>query len=352
MSPREKHDRGPEEPSLYTGPVRIIFAGTPQVAVPTLQALLGSTHQVVAVVTRPPARSGRGRMLHPSPVATFSHDHGIPVIEASTLRASTVQGQAARAAIRDADADLGVVVAYGALIPQAVLEMPRAGWINLHFSDLPRWRGAAPVQWAILQGDTMTASSVFQLDAGLDTGPVLSRLPVPIGRETAGQLLDRMAHLGAAQVVEVVDALEAGTAHARPQDTGEADLRVTHARRLTPRDGLIDFRDSADATDRRIRAVTPDPGAWTTLPDGRRLKLGVVTLTTTSTADPGTVVISRDGVDVQCGSGAVRLGDVAPAGRGWMDAAAWARGARLGENTRLGAWSDPSGADADQEGRH
>jgi len=336
--------------------VRIIFAGTPEAAVPTLEALLVSSHQVVAAVTRPPARSGRGRTLHPSPVATVARDHGVPVIEASTFRASTAQGQAARAAVHDADADLGVVVAYGALLPQAVLDMPRSGWINLHFSDLPRWRGAAPVQWAILQGDAATASCVFRLEAGLDTGPVLSRLPVPIGHETSGQLLDRLAHLGARQVVEVVDALEAGTARARAQDTGDADHLVTHAPRLTPRDGFIGFEDPADATDRRIRAVTPNPGAWTTLPDGRRLKLGVVRPTTISSAAtedvrPGTVRVSRDAVDVRCGAGAVRLGDVAPAGRGWMDAAAWARGARLDQDARLGAGSGPGGTAADEEGR-
>lgn len=311
--------------------MRIIFAGTPHAAVPTLQELQDSPHEVAAVLTRPPARSGRGRTLHPSPVADLASRAGVPLIEASSLREEDV-----RQRIAHVHADLGVVVAYGAIIPAPVLEMPRLGWVNLHFSDLPRWRGAAPVQWAILSGDTVTASCVFQLEAGLDTGPVYSRQPVEVGRSTAGDLLERMSDLGAHQVLDVVDGLERGTAHATPQDAGPDGSRVTHARKLTSADGFVDFSETPEGLDRRIRATTPDPGAWTTLPDGRRLKLGAVTPTPTPTPGPGLLLVSRHGVEVGCVHGCVRLGQVAPAGKGWMDASAWSRGARLTADDRLG----------------
>lgn len=309
--------------------MRIIFAGTPQPAVPTLLALLASTHEVAAVLTRPPARRGRGRTLHPSEVAEVATSHGVPLIEASDLR-----GEDTRAALEAVHADLGVVVAYGALIPPAVLAMPRLGWVNLHFSDLPRWRGAAPVQWAVREGDARTASCVFQLEKGLDTGPVFSRLPVDIGHEDAGELLGRMAELGAHQVVDVVDALAAGTAHATPQ---VEDPDAPYARRLTTADGFTDFTLPASGVDRLIRSVTPDPGAWTTLVDGRRLRLGPVEATDTPTPGPGVVLVHRHGVEIGCGQGSVLLGQVAPAGRSWMAAADWARGARLGDGARLGA---------------
>ncbi len=309
--------------------MRIVFAGTPAPAVPTLQALLASEHEVVAVLTRPPARAGRGRALVPSPVAEAAREAGIEVIEASGFRDPEIRERVAALG-----ADLGVVVAYGALIPQEVLDMPAHGWINLHFSDLPRWRGAAPVQWATLSGDTATASSVFLLEKGLDTGPVYSRLPVEIGRETAGELLARMAELGAPQVLSVVDAIAAGDAVAVPQD--EDDPRMTKARQLSHEDGFVDFAETAAEVDRRIRAVDPNPGAWTLLPDGRRLKLGALE-PVEEDLPIGVVAATKKEVLVGCGSGAVRLGRVAPAGKGWMEAAAWARGARLPEGARLGA---------------
>lgn len=318
--------------------MRIIFAGTPRAAVPTLRTLLASPHEVAAVLTRPPARSGRGRTLHPSPVAEAATGAGVPLIEASSVRDEEV-----RERISGVGADLGVVVAYGAIIPPDVLTTPRLGWINLHFSDLPRWRGAAPVQWAILAGDTRTASSVFQLEEGLDTGPVFSRLDVDVDHDTAGELLARMADLGAHQVLEVVDALGAGTAHAVPQDLGPDASRLIHARKLVAADGFVDFHDTAEEVDRRIRATTPDPGAWTTTPDGRRLKMEAVTAIEGTTSGPGVVVATKNEVTVGCGSGAVRLGRVAPAGKGWMDAAAWARGARLDEGAQLGTGSADTG---------
>lgn len=323
-------------------PVRIIFAGTPEAAVPTLRALLASDHEVAAVLTRPPARAGRGREPRPSPVAVVAQDAGVALIEASSLRE-----EATRHAVSEVGADLGVVVAYGALVPREVLDMPRLGWVNLHFSDLPRWRGAAPVQWAILSGDAMTASCVFRLEEGLDTGPVLSRLPVRIGHETAGELLGRMSRLGAAQVVDVVDALGAGTAVAVAQDEGPGGSLVTYARRLGHEDGCVDFTEGAAAVDRRIRGTTPNPGAWTVLPDGRRLKLGAVEVTATPSPAPGLVRVGRRSVEVGCADTCVLLGRVAPAGRGWMDAPSWARGARLGEGARLGV---PAGTGSPDDG--
>lgn len=310
--------------------MRIVFAGTPAPAVPTLMRLIESSHDVVAVITRPPARGGRGRSLVSSPVAIAARDAEIPLIEASSLK-----GEDTIRRVTELNADLGVVVAYGALIPQALLDAPPHGWVNLHFSDLPRWRGAAPVQWSILSGDEQTASSVFQLEAGLDTGPVFSRVPVTIGHETAGELLEKMAELGAGQVIGVVDEIEAGTARAIAQD--EADPRASHARRLSHEDGFIDFTLSADEVDRRIRAVTPNPGAWTMLPDGKRMRLSTVEVCDDSqTLEAGSLRISKRSVDVGCSQGAVTLGRVAPAGRGWMDAAAWARGARLDDAARFG----------------
>ncbi|MCF2710188.1 MAG: methionyl-tRNA formyltransferase [Schaalia hyovaginalis] len=308
--------------------MRIVFAGTPAPAVPVLRGLIGSDHEVVAVLTRPPARKGRGRALSPSPVGELAAEAGLEVIEASNFKDAEIRDR-----VRRLGADLGVVVAYGALIPAEVLEMPAHGWINLHFSDLPQYRGAAPVQWAILRGETRTASSVFQLEAGLDSGPVFSRLPVDIGHETAGQLLDRMAELGVGQVLEVVDAIEAGSAVAVPQDEGEGLIR---ARRLSVQDGFIDFLSSAAEVDRRIRALSPNPGAWTVLPDGKRLKLGAVTVSDEDGPEPGIVEAAKRCVRVGCGIGSVELGRVAPAGKGWMEASAWARGARLAPGARLG----------------
>lgn len=317
--------------------MRIVFAGTPAPAVPVLRGLIESDHELVAVVTRPPARKGRGRILSPSPVGQVAAEAGLEVIEASNFKDEEIRHR-----LRDLAADLGVVVAYGALIPAEVLEMPTHGWINLHFSDLPQYRGAAPVQWAILHGDTRMASSVFQLETGLDSGPVFSRLLVDIGHETAGELLERMATLGVDQVLEVVNGIEDGSALAVPQDEGH-DL--IHARRLCVQDGFIDFSSSALEVDRRIRALSPHPGAWTVLPDGKRLKLGAVKLSDEEGLEAGIVEVKKRSVRVGCALGSVELGEVAPAGKGWMEASAWARGARLDPLTRLGRL-DESGEDS------
>ena len=309
--------------------VRIVFAGTPEPALPTLEALISSPHEVVGVITRPPAKSGRGRHLVPSPIAQRASEAGIDLFETSSLK-----GDEALDRIRAWNADIAVVVAYGALIPLRVLEALPHGWLNLHFSDLPFFRGAAPVQWAILSGLSETASSVFQLEEGLDTGPVFSRQKVEITDQTSGELLDEMARLGAQQVVDVVNAIEAGQALSQPQVVPEG-VELSYARRLEPSDGSVSFDESAHHTWLRIRAVIPSPGAYTEF-RGQRLKLGKVSLTDVPTPGPGRLIVSQKNVLVGCTDFCLELGQVAPAGKKWMDAAAWARGARLDSDVRLG----------------
>ncbi len=279
------------------------------------------------MITRPPARRGRGKTLYPSPVAEVAARAGVEVAETTTLKSTQIGER-----IAAVDADLGVVVAYGGLIPPAVLQMPTHGWVNLHFSDLPRWRGAAPVQWAIREGDATTASCVFRLEEGLDTGDVYSRVEVRIGRESAGELLDAMAQAGASQVLDVVDGLQAGTAVA----VAQSETGITHARRLEHADGYVSFTRSAEEEDRIIRSVTPNPGAYTMLPGGTRMKLGVATPVERDDLEPGQLEITKKQVSVGCSGGALVLGQIAPAGKSWMDAAAWARGARPDDTMRFG----------------
>ncbi len=279
------------------------------------------------MITRPPARRGRGKTLYPSPVAEVAARAGVEVAETTTLKSAQIGER-----IAAVDADLGVVVAYGGLIPPAVLQMPTHGWVNLHFSDLPRWRGAAPVQWAIREGDATTASCVFHLEEGLDTGDVYSRVEVRIGRESAGELLDAMAQAGASQVLDVVDGLQAGTAVA----VAQSETGITHARRLEHADGYVSFTRSAEEEDRIIRSVTPNPGAYTMLPGGTRMKLGVATPVERDDLEPGQLEITKKQVSVGCSGGALVLGQIAPAGKSWMDAAAWARGARPDDTMRFG----------------
>lgn len=279
------------------------------------------------MITRPPARRGRGKTLYPSPVAEVAARAGVEVAETTTLKSAQIGER-----IAAVDADLGVVVAYGGLIPPAVLQMPTHGWVNLHFSDLPRWRGAAPVQWAIREGDATTASCVFHLEEGLDTGDVYSRVEVRIGRESAGELLDAMAQAGASQVLDVVDGLQAGTAVA----VAQSETGITHARRLEHADGYVSFTRSAEEEDRIIRSVTPNPGAYTMLPGGTRMKLGVATPVERDDLEPGQLEITKKQMSVGCSDGALVLGQVAPAGKSWMDAAAWARGARPDDTMRFG----------------
>lgn len=329
--------------------MRLVFAGTPAPAALALEALLDSRHEIVAVLTRPDARTGRGRTLTPSPVAQLATQQGIAVLKPTTLRDAAVQQQLA-----DLAPDCIPVVAYGNLVPKDALEIPRHGWINLHFSLLPQLRGAAPVQRALLD-DLPTGLSVFQLEQGLDTGPLFAQLPAEsTPTDTSGTLLDRLARDGAQLLVEVLDQIEDGTAVAVPQQAEGS----SYAPKLQKPEGQIDWTASADAVDRRIRAFTPDPGAWTVLPapadgaaettastaaPGVRLKL----LSTVPAADtrgldapehdlaPGELAATRNALWVGTGAGRLALGTLAPPGRKPMAAADWARGARLAPGTTL-----------------
>ncbi|NCT90705.1 methionyl-tRNA formyltransferase [Cellulomonas sp. APG4] len=309
--------------------MRVLFAGTPDVALPALDALVASQHEVVGVLTRPDARAGRGRRTAPSPVRARAEELGLEVLTPERPR-----GEEFVARLRELDVACAPVVAYGALLPSEVLDVPTHGWVNLHFSLLPAWRGAAPVQHALLAGDEVTGATVFRIEEGLDTGPVLGTLTESVrARDTSGDLLDRLAHAGSGLLVATLDALERGELVAVPQP----DEGVSLAPRLSSDDGRIRWEHPALATDRRVRACTPAPGAWTLAPDGGRLKVGPVRLRPEVTGlAPGAVRVERTEVLVGTATHAVALGEVAPAGRRAMPATDWARGARLTDDAVLG----------------
>ena len=298
--------------------MRIVFAGTPAPAVIALDRLAATHHEVGLVVTRPAAFLGRKRVLTPSPVAERAAELGLPVLPATRL------GSAETAAIAAAEPDLGVIVAYGGLVRSPLLETPRFGWINVHFSLLPRWRGAAPVQRAVIAGDDVTGVSVFRLDAGLDTGPLFAQRSTSIGAlETAGNLLERLARIGADVLAGVVDDIAAGTAVAEPQ-SGAATL----APKLELVDGRIDWSEDAGSVLARIRGVTPEPGAFTDVAGaGTRLKvLEAAQGYEAASLAPGVLLALGGRVLVGTGDRPVELVTVLPAGRARMPAAAWARG--------------------------
>ena len=300
--------------------MRLVFAGTPDVALPSLDALIASRHEVVAVLTRPPAPAGRGRAPRPSPVQVRAEELGLRVLAPASLREA-----GAIAAIADAAPDCCPVVAYGALLPPSALAIPAHGWINLHFSLLPRWRGAAPVQHAIRAGDTETGATTFRIDEGLDTGPILLQERARIGEhDTSGALLERMAVSGAALLVATLDGLEHGTLTSTPQP----EEGVTLAPRIDVDDARIDWSAPADVVDRIIRASTPAPGGWTTL-RGARLRLGPVDIAEVTDLAPGELRAGKREVLVGTGSAAVRLDVVIAEGKRPMAAADWARGLRL-----------------------
>jgi methionyl-tRNA formyltransferase len=290
---------------------------------------LASRHEVVAVLTRPDARAGRGRSLSRSPIAERADAAGIPVLQPRSPREPEFLEQLAAL-----DVDCAPVVAYGALVPQAALDVPRHGWVNLHFSLLPAWRGAAPVQHAIMAGDEMTGAATFRLEAGLDTGPVFGVVTEPIGpRDTAGDLLDRLAVSGAGLLVATLDGIEDGELVAEPQPADGISL----APRIETADARIDWALPAIVVDRRVRGVTPAPGAWTTW-RGDRLRVGPVEPAPGAPAlEPGELAVHGAAVFVGAGNGAVRLGEVQPAGKRMLPAADWARGARPAPGERLGA---------------
>ena len=314
--------------------MRLIFAGTPEVALPSLNALVGSAHEVVAVITRPDAPSGRGRRMVPSPVKARAMELGIEVWEPMRLKDPDFLDRLSAAA-----PDLCPVVAYGNLIPQAALDLPRHGWVNLHFSLLPAWRGAAPVQHAVISGDQIIGASTFQIEAGLDTGPVFGTLTETVRpTDTSGDLLGRLADAGAGLLLATVDGIASGELVAVPQPAEG----VSHAPKLTVEDARIDFALPAMAIDRRIRGCTPAPGAWTTF-RGERLKLGPVTIAAVGegavagSLAPGELRVTKSQVEAGTATGPVVLGQLQALGKKPMPAADWARGIRPGPGERLGA---------------
>lgn len=323
--------------------MRIIFAGTPEPAVVALEKLLASEHEVVAVITRPDARKGRGRSLHPSPVKELALQHGVEVLTPTSLKPDTEDGQAIRERLAELAPDCIPVVAYGNLITSDLLDVAPHGWVNLHFSLLPAYRGAAPVQAAIAAGEQVTGATTFRIDEGLDTGPILGTMEEEIRpTDTADDLLTRLAYAGGDLLVETMDGLEAGTITPRPQE-GEA----TYAAKIRTEDARVDWTRPAAEIDRHIRAHTPGPGAWTTL-GGERFKLGPVLLTSSAAlssdaaladaalADaaltdatplaPGEVRATKKAIFVGTADAPVQLSTIQAPGKKMMNAADWARG--------------------------
>jgi methionyl-tRNA formyltransferase len=304
--------------------MRLVFAGTPQAAVPTLDALLKSGHEVAAVVTRPDAPAGRGLRLGPSPVAERAAAAGVEVLKPGRPRDPDFLDR-----LRAIGPDCCPVTAYGALIPQAALDIPRHGWVNLHFSLLPAWRGAAPVQHAILHGDEMTGATTFRLVRELDAGPVFGMVTEPIRpRDTAGELLARLAESGAGLLVATLDGIESGQLEARPQPADGVSL----APKVTAADARVRWDHPATAVDRQIRACTPNPGAWTEL-DGARIKLGPLAAVPARVEPPGPLGpgelrVLRSAVLAGTATTPVELGEVQAPGKRRMLAVDWARGLR------------------------
>ena len=316
--------------------MRLVFAGTPEAALPSLEALLDSRHEVLAVVTRPDARAGRGRTLAPSPVRQRAEQAGLEVLTPARPSDPAFQER-----LRHLAPDACPVVAYGALVPPSALGIPRHGWVNLHFSLLPAWRGAAPVQHAIMAGDEVTGASTFLLEPGLDTGPVLGVMTEPIRpTDTAGDLLGRLARGGAGLLVATLDGMADGTLTPVPQPAEGVSL----APKLEVADARVRWSRPALAIDRLIRGCTPDPGAWTVF-RGHRIKLGPLALgpvggAGTDPAPPaglaaGQLHVTKGAVLVGTASGPVRLGPVQPHGRKPMPAQDWARGARIEAGERF-----------------
>jgi methionyl-tRNA formyltransferase len=298
--------------------LRIVFAGTPEVAVPSLRTLHAAGHDVAAVITRPDAPLGRRRVLTPSPVAAAAEELGLPVIKAARLDAEATERIAALGP------ELAVVVAYGGLVREPLLSLPRHGWINLHFSLLPRWRGAAPVQRALMAGDRVTGAAVFRLVPELDAGDVFDEVRYEVPAEaTAGDVLDALAESGAALLAGVVAGIADGTAVAEPQQG-----TPTHAAKLTIDDGRLTWTEDAERVLDRFRGVTPEPGAHTTL-DGARFKILAAALAPgAEPLAPGEVAPTSGGIHVGTGGRPLLVTRVQPAGKPAMAAADWVRGVR------------------------
>lgn len=306
--------------------MRVVFAGTPEAAVPALDAVAASRHELVAVVTRPDAPAGRGRKLVASPVALRAQELGVPVLKPDHPRDPAFQD-----ALRSLEPDCCPVVAYGALLPQSALDIPEHGWVNLHFSVLPAWRGAAPVQHAIWAGDEVSGATTFRLVKELDAGPTFGVMTQTIRPDdTAGDLLARLAEGGADLLVRTLDGLEDGSLEAREQSSEGTSF----APKITVEDARVVWTEPAAAVDRRIRACTPGPGAWSTW-NGERIKLGPVRPVERERLEPGLLDVTRNDVFVGTATGPVRLGRVKAFGKKEMDAADWARGVRVEPGARF-----------------
>ncbi|MFF5362162.1 methionyl-tRNA formyltransferase [Streptomyces scabiei] len=309
--------------------MKLVFAGTPEVAVPALDALIASgRHEVAAVVTRPDAPAGRGRRLVASPVAQRAQEAGIEVLKPARPRDEDFLAR-----LREIAPDCCPVVAYGALLPRVALDVPAHGWVNLHFSLLPAWRGAAPVQHSIMAGDEITGASTFLIEEGLDSGPVYGTVTEEIRpTDTSGDLLTRLAFAGSGLLAATMDGIEDGTLKAVPQPADG----ITHAPKITVEDARIDWAAPALRVDRVVRGCTPAPGAWTTF-RGERLKLVQVTPVPERTGlAPGALDIGKNSVHVGTGSYAVELLWVQAQGKKPMRAADWARGARIDAGETVG----------------
>ncbi|MFI6940036.1 methionyl-tRNA formyltransferase [Streptomyces sp. NPDC050418] len=309
--------------------MKLVFAGTPEVAVPALDALIASgRHEVAAVVTRPDAPAGRGRRLVASPVAERAEEAGIEVLKPRRPRDEDFLAR-----LREIEPDCCPVVAYGALLPKVALDVPARGWVNLHFSLLPAWRGAAPVQHAIMAGDQITGASTFLIEEGLDSGPVYGTVTEEVrATDTSGDLLTRLAFAGAGLLEATMDGIEDGSLLAVPQPVDGISL----APKITVEDAAVDWAAPALRVDRVVRGCTPAPGAWTVF-RGERLKLiAVAPVTDRTDLAAGVLDAGKNNVYVGTGSHAVELLWVQPQGKKPMKAADWARGVRIGSGETLG----------------
>ena len=307
--------------------MRVVFAGTPEVAVPALDAVAASRHELVGVVTRPDAPSGRGRKLVASPVAQRAAELGVPVLKPEHPRDPDFQS-----ALAELRPDACPVVAYGALLPQSALDLVPHGWINLHFSVLPSWRGAAPVQHSLWAGDEVTGATTFRIVKALDAGPVFGVMTERIRPDdTAGDLLARLAEGGSGLLVQTLDGIEDGTLEAREQQ----EDGVSFAPKILVDDARIDWFDPAVGIDRQVRACTPGPGAWSTF-EGERIKIGPVRHVDREALPPGVLEVTKNAVVVGTATTPVQLGEVKAFGKKLMAAADWARGLRLESGVRFG----------------